>query len=96
MRQIGNMINGHSVLKFSGALVFFFGLKFIMQAIFGSYLEFFINNYWFFVAAGLIPAYLFKIQGYSVFFFPVWVIGAFYPTIMTIVALTVLFAGKRK
>lgn len=66
-------------------MLFFVIVKYIVQFIFGYWLEFFITNYWFFVCAGLIPAFIAKKDKFSFVFW--WIAGTFFPIVSTIFAL---------
>ncbi|MCE5285926.1 MAG: hypothetical protein LLG02_08790 [Pelosinus sp.] len=45
MKLIGDVVNKYTLLKFIAAILFFFVFKYVIQAIFSSKLEFYINNY---------------------------------------------------
>lgn len=66
----------------SGAILFFFVFKLILQLVFGHYFEFFLKNYWIFVGLGLIPAFIAKEKGYPFFLF--WFIGTWTPLLSII------------
>lgn len=70
-----------------GAILFFCIFKLLIQLIFGNHFEFFLTNYWAFVAFGLIPAFISICKGYSSFFFLFWIIGTWTPILSIIFVL---------
>ena len=76
---------GLLLLKTAGMLLFFLLSKALLQFILGSRMDFFINNFWFFVFAGIIPAYIARIKGSP--FWIWWIAGTFFPIVSTFFAI---------
>jgi len=76
---------GVMLLKVGGMLLFFWVLKYLINFIFGNLLEFLLSNYWLFVLAGLIPAFIAECKGIS--FWPWWIIGTLFPILSTVFVL---------
>ena len=77
-----------TVLKFGGAILFFFIFQYVLHAlyfIFGRLLDPFIEYYWFFVISGFVPAFIAKAKGENFWFW--WLFGTYAPIISTIFAL---------
>lgn len=77
---------GLLVLKIGGMLLFFFITKFIMKVVFGSRMDFFLDNFWVFVIAGLIPAFIAWFRGIN--FWAWWLGGTFFPFMSTILVIS--------
>lgn len=76
---------GFFLLKTGCMLIFFWVTKVVIKFFFGSRLDFIIDNFPFFVIAGLIPAIIAKFKGGN--FWVWWLSGAFFPIMSTIIIL---------
>lgn len=77
-----------TVLKIGGAILFFFIFQYVLYAlrfIFGRLLDPYIESYWFFVIAGLVPAFIAKAKGST--FWGWWLFGTVFPIFSTFFAL---------
>lgn len=78
--------SGFFLLK-TGCMLMLFGvIKVVIKFVFGSRLDFIIDNFPFFVIAGLIPAVIAKFKGGN--FWIWWLGGAFFPIMSTIIVLS--------
>lgn len=78
---------GLLVLKTGGMVLFFLLFKSLLEFIFGSKMDFFINNFWLFAFAGIIPAYIAWIKGHS--FWIWWIAGTLFPIVLTFLAIDI-------
>ena len=69
-----------TVLKIGGAILFLFVFQYVLHAlhfIFGRLLDPYLEYYWFFVSAGLVPAFIAKAKGDA--FWGWWLFGTVFP-----------------
>lgn len=75
------------LLKTGGILLFFLLLKHLSQFVSGSSVDFFINNFWLFVIAGVILACIAWSKGHS--FWVWWIGGTLFPIVSTFSAIDI-------